>query len=225
MLDKTSVRINRYIGRSLHIGRRKADDLIAVGKVTINGVIAEPGSKVHKSDIVCLDGSEIHLPQSTETILLHKPTGYVCSRDGQGNKTIFELLPAPYRGLQPVGRLDKDSSGLLILTDDGELAQKMTHPSYGKQKIYQVTLDSALKKDNELKLTKGVELEDGKSQIELSPLSADKKSWTVKIHEGRNRQIRRTFSATGHTVVKLHRTCVGNYEIGDLKPGQFKSAF
>ncbi len=225
MLDKTYMRINRYVGRALHIGRRKADDLVAKGKITVNGKVVKPGTTVHEKDIVHLDERKLTLDQATQTILLHKPTGYVCSRDGQGSKTIYDLLPEPYAGLQPVGRLDKDSSGLLILTNDGELAQQLSHPSYGKQKIYHVNLASPLKEESERKLRKGVDLEDGKSQLELSSLSADKKTWIVKIYEGRNRQIRRTFEATGHTVVKLHRTRVGSYEIGDLKPGQFISAF
>ena len=125
-------------------------------------------------------------------MLLNKPVGYVCSRKGQGSQTIYDLIPAKYHHLESVGRLDKDSSGLLLLTDDGELANKLTHPSFRKEKVYEVTLDKSLHESDLARLQHGIELDDGTSRFIISPLKAQN-SYLVTISEGRNRQIRRTF--------------------------------
>jgi 23S rRNA pseudouridine2605 synthase len=148
----------------------------------------------------------------------------VVSRDGQGSKTIYDLLPPDFHHLKPVGRLDKDSSGLLLLTNNGQLAQELTHPKYRKMKIYEVELDKPLTSADWQKITEvGVRLEDGVSRFELHRLEKnDGLKWVVTIYEGRNRQIRRSFAVLGYTVKRLHRSHFGDYFLGDLQPSDFK---
>lgn len=214
------MRINKYVARATGLSRRVADRLADSGQILVNGRPIKPGQEILSKDIVELDGKKLHLPE-TVTILFHKPVGYVCSRDGQGARTIYEILPEEYRQLKSIGRLDKDSSGLLLLTNDGDLTQKLTHPSYQKTKIYDVKLDKTLTTEDKLKIELGINLDDGVSKLGLI---GDDKSWTVKMYEGRNRQIRRTFAALGYQVVNLHRTHFGDYQLGQLKTGQFKLA-
>lgn len=217
-------RLNKYLALSLGISRRQADDLISQGKVTINDSVAVMGSRVSNTDKVKCSGHEVK-PQSLVYLLLHKPTGYVCSRKRQGDTpTIYELLPSSYHNLKPVGRLDKDSSGLILLTNDGDFAFRMTHPSFKKQKRYLVTLDKPIEPLHRQMISDfGIELPDGRSQLTLTRQhDGDDIRWIVEMSEGRNRQIRRTFSALGYTVIKLHRTDFGNYSLGDIKRGGHK---
>jgi 23S rRNA pseudouridine2605 synthase len=157
--------------------------------------------------------------------MLNKPVGYVCSRNGQGSKTVYDLLPPEYQQLKTVGRLDKDSSGLLLLTNDGQLAQELTHPSQQKRKVYEVTLDKPLQPLHRQMISDhGVSLEDGPSKLELERQhDGDDTKWIVTMHEGRNRQIRRTFAALGYEVIQLHRTKFGNYQLGTLQKGKLKA--
>lgn len=183
----------------------------------LNGRQATAGADVGDSDVVTLDGQVLTMPAETITVILNKPAGYVCSRDGQGSRTVYDLLPPELHHLKTVGRLDKDSSGLLLLTDDGELANRLTHPRYGKEKVYEITLDKPLKDEDRGQITKGVELDDGISRLRVT--GAGDKSLTVAMSEGRNRQIRRTFAALGYDVRSLHRIQFGTYKLNDLKPG------
>lgn len=215
------MRINRYIALSTGMSRRAADKLIASGRIKINNQIAIMGIDVKPADKIILDNTPITLPNKTLTIMLNKPTGYVCSRDGQGSKTIYDLLPKDLHNLKPVGRLDKDSSGLLIMTNDGELANKLTHPSSKKEKVYEVILDRSLTNVDIAKIRSGILLEDGISKFDkVFRISA--LEFRVTLHEGRNRQIRRTFSALGYNVTKLHRTNFGEYQLGLLQLGGCK---
>jgi 23S rRNA pseudouridine2605 synthase len=212
-----TTRLNRFLALATGLSRRTADLAIGEGRVTINGQPAELGMSVGTGDTVTLDGRPVTARENFTLLMLHKPVGYVCSRVQQGKApTIYDLLPSKYHQLKPVGRLDKDSSGLLLLTDDGALAQRLTHPSFEKQKEYQVVLDKPLAAADVARLTAGVTLADGPSRFHLTGSHAH---WTVTIHEGRNRQIRRTFAAVGYTVVGLHRTKFGPYPLGDLKRG------
>lgn len=213
------MRINQYLARHTALSRRSADAAISAGRVEINGTPARIGDTVTDSDTITLDGQPISKATAVTTVLFHKPVGYVVSRKGQGSQTIYDLLPKEYQHLNPVGRLDKDSSGLLLLTNDGELANRLSHPRYEKQKIYEVTLDKPLSPNDQDRIKKGVMIE-GKylSKLELEPRE-DTASWTVKLSQGKNRQIRRTFSALGYNVVKLHRTNFGPYELGSLDIG------
>ena len=206
------MRINKYVALATGLSRRKADDVIASGQIKINGTPATTGSTLSDQDIVTLNNKKLSLPIFT-TILLNKPTGYVCSRNGQGSKTIYDLLPAKYHNLKPIGRLDKNSSGLLLLTNNGTLHQQLSHPSYVKQKRYIVTLNKPLLPQDQTNILKGVMLEDGISKLQLKK---DGKSWIVTMAEGRNRQIRRTFFALGYKVTKLTRTNFGPYKLSDI---------
>lgn len=216
------MRINKYIAQVTGLSRRAADAAIADGRVKVNGEHPAVGQQIESIDAVTLDGRSLEGKSETVTILLNKPVGYVVSRDGQGNKSVYELLPEPMHRLKPVGRLDKDSSGLLLLTNDGQLAQELTHPKYQKVKKYKIAVNKDLSDDDYKKVTEtGVELEDGLSSFQLSPINNQRKEWKVTMTEGRNRQIRRTFEALGYSVVKLHRTHFGPYELGTVPPGNF----
>lgn len=206
------MRINKFVAQASGLSRRKADSVIEAGRVTVNGLAAKLGLELSSGDVVALD-NKLLVVQPFTTIVLNKPVGYVCSRNGQGNLTIYDLLPKEFHHLKPVGRLDKDSSGLLLLTNDGELAQKLTHPSHQKEKKYEVEFDKELSENDMNKIENGVQLDDGMSRLKLAGAG---KRWTVTMHEGRNRQIRRTFEALNYKVIKLHRTQFGPYRLGDL---------
>jgi len=219
------LRLNKYLALRLGISRREADNLIAEGKVTINGQKKTLGARFSEGDKIIIDGKELSGKTAYEYIALHKPSGYVCSRKQQGdNPTIYELLPASYHHLKTVGRLDRDSSGLILLTNDGDFAYNMTHPSFFKVKIYNVRLENNLAPLHQQMINDyGVNLEDGPSKLQLERMNnTDRKSWIVTMHEGRNRQIRRTFGSLGYTVAKLHRTNFGNYSLGDIPAGKFE---
>ena len=219
-------RLNKHLAARLAIGRRAADDLIEHGDVLVNGVQPQLGAQVNDADKITIKGK----PLTTETqsftyLALNKPVGYVCSRRQQGdNPTIYAILPQQYHHLKPVGRLDKDSSGLLLLTNDGDFAHRMTHPSFHKQKSYEVTLDTPLQPLHRQMISDiGIDLPDGKSKLGLERLhDGNDTAWRITMHEGRNRQIRRTFAALGYNVTRLHRTDFGVYALGDLKPGAFR---
>ncbi len=231
------MRINLFVAQATGLSRRAADQAIAAGRITVNGQPAQVGNHVTATDVVTLDGRPIIPLVKRQTITLNKPAGYVCSRVGQGSQTIYDLLPPELHNLKPVGRLDKDSSGLLLLTNDGKLAHKLTHPSFSKQKIYAVELNKPLTNEDFMKVTQsGVNIGDnrasrfqlkkpGNSHRDLAKHS-DKlihnSAFLVTISEGRNRQIRRTFAALGYRVTRLHRIQFGPYQLPPhLKSGQY----
>lgn len=219
-----SERLNKFLALQLGVSRRQADELIASGKISINGKKAELGARVSDSDRVKLGEKPITDTASKQYILFHKPRGYVCSRKKQGeNETIYAILPKEFHALKPVGRLDKDSSGLLLLSNDGDFAFKMTHPSFKKIKEYLVKIDTPLEPLHQQMIADfGINLPDGRSQLGLERLDETRKFWRVSMSEGRNRQIRRTFSAVGYEVIELHRTVFGNYFLPeDLPAGEF----
>lgn len=224
MDESSSTRLNKFLALHLGLSRRQADELIGKGNVTVNDTVATLGMQVAASDIVVVKGKPLDTATAFIYLALYKPVGYVCSRRAQGNSpTIYELLPEHYHSLKTVGRLDRDSSGLILLTNDGDFAQQMTHPSYHKAKQYDVTLDRPLEPLHQQMIGDfGVDLDDGKSHLTLDRQSDDRTEWQVTMSEGRNRQIRRTFAALGYTVTALHRTHFGPYAIGDMKPGEFK---
>jgi 23S rRNA pseudouridine2605 synthase len=235
------IRLNKFIAEKTGVSRRQADLLIAAGRVEINGKIAVLGQKIAENATICVDGQSISTVVEPITILLNKPVGYLSSRRSQGgDPTVYDLLPAEYKKLKTAGRLDKDSSGLMILSSDGDLIQRLTHPRYQKTKIYEIKLDKPLEPLHQQMISDfGVDLPDGKSQLILEKLDKDKPhgllryarndgtgyndrtTWQVTMHEGRNRQIRRTFAALGYKITKLHRTHLGPYSLGKLKTGKF----
>lgn len=219
-----STRLNKFLALQLGISRREADDYIAAGRVSLDGEIANLGNVVTDTTIIEVDGKKVGHKSPLKYVLFHKPAGYVCSRKAQGdNPTIYDILPADLRALKPVGRLDKDTSGLLLLTNDGDFAHTMTHPSFKKTKRYLARLDKPLEPLHQQMISDfGVNLPDGTSQLFLQSRSDNRRDWHITMTEGRNRQIRRTFAALGYTVIKLHRTDFGNYTLDGLKRGEFK---
>ena len=211
------MRLNQYIAQATGLSRRAADRAIANGQVKVNGITANVGTTLSQDDLVTLDNKPLK-PSEVITILFNKPSGFVCSRNGQGSSTIYDLLPNNLRNLKPVGRLDKDSSGLILLTNNGQLANELTHPKYQKVKAYEVVLDKELNANDQQQIEKGISLADGLSSLKLTGKG---KNWQVEMSEGRNRQIRRTFEARGYSVVRLHRTKFGNYALDDVKLGSW----
>ena len=209
------------------MSRREADNAIFAGKVLVNGRIAVLGERIDKNTKVCYNKKVVPFEADFSYILFNKPAGYVCSRRAQGAApTIYELLPDDLRSLKTVGRLDKDSSGLIILTNDGDFAYQMTHPKFVKTKVYEVELDHALEPLHQQMISDfGVEIGDGVSKLGLMRLDDSRLRWQVTMSEGRNRQIRRTFGALGHTVVRLHRVQFGQYKLENLKEGEVKRFF
>ncbi len=215
------MRVNKFVAHSTGLSRRASDKAIADGRVLVNQLTPESGDQIGPDDVVTMDSRRITPPAKTTTIILHKPTGFVCSRNGQGSRTIYDLLPARYQNLKSVGRLDKDSSGLILLTDDGDLANQLTHPSFVKTKVYEISLDKALEPLHHQMISDiGVTLEDGPSKLQLMKLDDKGRQWEITMREGRNRQIRRTFKSLGYEVKSLHRTVFGPYTLGSLSPAQ-----
>ncbi len=216
------MRINRFIAAATGVSRREADRLVQGNKVFINDLPAQLTDHVTSIDKVTLNKKRLFLPLAYTTIVLNKPTGFVCSRDGQGSRTIYDLLPTELRHLKAVGRLDKDSSGLLVLTDDGQLAHELTHPKFEKNKVYEVEINRPLDPTDSDKIEKGVQLDDGVSKLLVSHDGVNPRALRITMQEGRNRQIRRTFSTLNYTVKKLHRTQFGGYVLTGLKSGEYK---
>ncbi len=213
------VRLNSIIASRIGISRREADRQIEAGNVTVNGHRARLGEQVRVGDAVLVNNVPLPRDSQSITILFHKPSGYVSSRLQQGKTpTIYSLIPAKYHDLKLAGRLDKDSSGLMLLTNDGQRIYRLTHPSFEKIKQYEITLEKDLSDHNRALVESGVKLEDGMSKLELD---GEGKEWIVTMHEGRNRQIRRTFEAVDAKVVRLHRVRLGDYTIGKLGPGKY----
>lgn len=225
------VRLNKFVAHRFGISRREADTRIEQGRVLVNGKIATLGNVINPlRDQVTLDNAPAASKKRSTYLLLNKPVGYVCSRKKQGdNPTIYDLLPREYQHLKVAGRLDKDSCGLLLLTDDGDAIFKLTHPKFKKEKVYVVGLNKPLKPEDKKLIDRGVELEDGISKLQITGTreqiskTANQKPnlYKVTMHEGRNRQIRRTFKALGYTVTFLERINLGIYKLEGLKPGEF----
>lgn len=220
------MRINLFISSATGMSRRAADKAIESGKVKLNDGPAHPGDQVNTSDLVIFEGKKLKLSTKTTNIILNKPVGYVCSRNGQGNKTIYDLLPADLHNLKPVGRLDKDSSGLLLLTNDGQLAHHLTHPKFAKVKVYEVTLNKPLTESDKENIERGIRIDNYISHLRLSKNEnsepkIDNCSWIVAMSMGRNRQIRRTFDSLGYRVTTLHRIKFGTYHLNGLTEGKY----
>ena len=219
------VRLNRYVAQSGICSRREADELIAAGLVSVNGVIVtELGTKVMPGDEVRFNGERIQ-GEHKVYLILNKPKGYVTtSEDDHAAKTVMELVAgACTERIYPVGRLDKNSLGLLLFTNDGDITRTLTHPSLKKKKIYEVTLDKALTRADFDTLAEGVDLEDGAAYFdEISWLKDDKKSVGVEIHSGRNRIVRRMFEHLGYQVTKLDRVYYAGLTKKNLKRGAWR---
>ena len=218
------MRINQYIASAGVTSRRKADELIAEGRARVNGkVLANPGYHVEEGDTVEVDGNRISPEKKKVYYLLNKPAGYVTSTaDKEGRPVVTELVPDNVR-VFPVGRLDYNTTGLLILTNDGDLSNRLMHPSHGFDKKYLVRAAGVVGVEDMKKLRSGVDIGGFvTSPAEVELLKHDRNSSLVEItiHEGKNRQVRRMFKAIGHPVLELNRTGLGNLTIGKLALGQ-----
>ena len=218
------MRINQYIASAGVTSRRKADDMISEGRVKVNGkVLANPGYHVADGDIVEVDGSVIAPAKKKVYYLLNKPAGYVTSTsDKEGRPVVTELVPDSVR-VFPVGRLDYNTTGLLILTNDGDLSNRLMHPSHEFSKRYLVRAAGIVTLAEAARLRKGVDIGGFvTSPAEVDLIRHDRNSTIAEIviHEGKNRQVRRMFKAIGHPVLELRRTGLGNLTIGKLAEGQ-----
>lgn len=221
----SEMRLNRFIAQSGLCSRREADDYIQAGLVTVNGVtVTELGTKVKPSDEVRFNDERIQ-GEKKVYLVLNKPKGYVTSmEDPHADKTVMDLVKnACTERIYPVGRLDKNSVGLLLFTNDGDVASRLTHPSLEKKKIYQVTLDKPLTRADMERIAEGVTLEDGEVYAdEIAYASDNKKEVGVEIHSGRNRIVRRIFEHLGYSVQKLDRVYYAGITKKNLKRGAWR---
>ncbi|MEO1256861.1 MAG: pseudouridine synthase, partial [Bacteroidota bacterium] len=204
----SEIRLNRFVANAGVCSRREADGLISSGKIKVNNkVITEMGYRVKKTDRVEYKGRRLK-SETHQYILLNKPKGFVTTtKDPHAKRTVMELVErACDERIYPVGRLDKETTGLLLFTNDGETAKKLTHPSHKVKKIYQAELDKPITRDDFDKILNGVQLDDGEASVnELAVLSEDGKTLGIEIHIGRNRIVRRIFEHFGYNVKKLDR--------------------
>lgn len=216
------MRLQKFLAAAGIASRRASEELISEGKIKVNSkVVTKLGTTVDENlDVVEFGGQKITLPQNKIYIALHKPVGYICSTNDEQGKTIMTLVKSKER-IFPVGRLDQDSSGLIILTNDGEFANRLTHPRYGSEKEYFVTLDRDLAENDIEKIEKGLTI-DGKKLRSVQVKDARNKSAKLILKEGINRQIRRMLGKLGYTVIKLKRIRIGALELGTLAAGDYK---
>src|ERR1700675_3831548 len=215
------MRLNAYLARAGIASRRGSDDLIKAGRVRVNGALGELNTYVQPGDRVEVDGRPVS-PQQLKYVLLHKPAGTVTTaRDPQGRPTVVELVEEIPERVVPVGRLDADTTGALLLTNDGPLAHRLAHPRYGVEKVYEVEVegepdDAALKQ-----LAEGVDLDDGlTAPAVVRRLGPSKLELT--LHEGRKHQVKRMCEAVGHPVLRLHRSRYAGLTVEGLEPGQWR---
>jgi len=214
------VRLNAYLARAGVASRRKADELIKAGRVTVNGEPGQLNTFVGARDRVEVDGRPV-ARQRLAYVLLQKPAGVVTTaRDPHGRRTVVDLVDLPER-VVPVGRLDVDTTGALLLTNDGELAHRLAHPRYGVEKTYVVDVTGRPSDEALRELAEGVELEDGRS----APARARRLARSrieLTIHEGRKHQVKRMLDAVGHPVLQLHRSAYAGISADDLEPGSWR---
>lgn len=218
-------RLQKILARAGFGGRRTVEPLISAGRVTVNGSVATLGMRADPEvDRIAVDGAPLRLQTLTSVVIaLHKPVGYVVTAaDEQGRPTVYDLIPDAPRGLRYVGRLDIGTSGLLLLTTDGELAHRLTHPRYDVEKVYEAVVEGDVSETVMARLRAGVDLDDGRTapaRVERLPWHGDGTLLRLVIHEGRNRQVRRMCEAVGHRVRRLRRTAVGPIHLGALPSG------
>lgn len=225
-VEKDTIRLNKYIANSGICSRREADELITQGLVEVNGkVVTEMGYQVQKTDRVVFDGQSI-TPEKPVYVLLNKPKGYISTtKDEKARKTVMDLVAnaSPYR-LFPVGRLDRQTTGLILLTNDGHLTKKLTHPSFGVKKIYHVTLDRKLSVEDLRTIADGVRLEEGVAEVDsISYIEGKPKNEVgIEIHIGWNRVVRRVFKKMGYEVEALDRVIFAGLTKKNIKRGHWR---
>jgi len=214
------MRLNAYLARAGVASRRAADELILAGRVRVNGEAGQVNTFVEAGDRVEVDGREV-APQRLAYVLLYKPAGVVTTaRDPQGRRTVVDLVPAEPR-VVPVGRLDADTTGALLLTNDGPLAHRLAHPRYGVEKTYEVEVEGEPDDDALRRLREGVDLDDGRTApARARRLGRDRVE--LVLHEGRKHQVKRMCAAVGHPVVRLHRSAYAGLTLAGLDPGAWR---
>ncbi|HIQ66817.1 MAG TPA: rRNA pseudouridine synthase [Candidatus Coproplasma stercoravium] len=220
------MRINKYLAQCGVASRRDCDKLVADGRVTVNGRPADVGADVEEGDVIKVDGKVVTLKKN-EYYILHKPKGYLCTvSDDKGRKTVMDILGSSVGRVYPVGRLDYDSEGLLILTTDGELAQHLTHPSNEVPKTYVVKVEGRLTEADLNPIRSGIEIEGGyvtkKCRAHIIETNRDFTRVEITLREGKNREIRKMFAAIGKEVTLLKRTKVGELSLRGLDRGAFR---
>lgn len=223
------VRLQKFLARAGVASRRASEALITSGRVSVNGeVVGELGTKVDpENDTIMLDGAAVELPTQKVVLKLNKPAGYLSAMsDDHGGRCVSELVPtAEFAGLFPVGRLDKDTTGLLLFTNDGELGNALIHPRHHVGKTYRAWVEGTVNGEELKQLREGVVLEDGitsPAQARVIKCTSNKTLLELTIYEGRNRQIRRMSSAVGHPVLELERIALGPIKLGSLKSGAWR---
>ncbi len=211
-------RVQKLIAAAGYCSRRKAEELIAAGKVTVNGKVAKLGDTATEQDAILVEGKPLQRERLVY-LLFHKPVGCVTAVTDTREKTVMDYIKVKER-VYPIGRLDKETSGLLILTNDGALANRIMHPRYEVEKTYKVRLDRSIRDSELKKAMRGVSLEDGPSAAAKATRIGDAEL-EFTIHEGRNRIVRRIFEALGFTVVALQRVRIGTLALGKLRPGEY----
>lgn len=224
--NEDQVRLNKYLSNAGVCSRREADVLIQTGVVSVNGkIITELGYKIAPEDVVQYDGETINA-ETKRYVLLNKPKGFITTMDDpRGRKTVMSLVKKACRErIYPVGRLDRETTGLLLFTNDGDMAKKLTHPRYQAKKIYHVELNKAVTKEDMERLLRGVDLEDGKTRVDEVEYIENGNSTEVgvEIHSGKNRIVRRLFEAMGYVVVKLDRVQFAGLTKKDLPRGYYR---
>lgn len=221
-----AIRLNKYLSNAGVCSRREADVLIQTGVITVNGkIVTELGFKIAPTDVIQCNGETINA-EKKRYVLLNKPKGFITTMDDpQGRKTVMTLVRNACRErIYPVGRLDRETTGLLLFTNDGDLAKKLTHPRYQARKIYHVELNKPVKAEDLDKLLRGVDLEDGKSKADKASYveGGNSREVGIEIHSGKNRIVRRMFESLGYTVVKLDRVVFAGLTKKDLPRGMFR---
>ncbi|ACV22002.1 Ribosomal large subunit pseudouridine synthase B [Slackia heliotrinireducens] len=223
------MRVQKFLARAGVASRRRSEDLMTAGRVCVNGeVVTELGAKVDpRVDTVTVDGREVRLTDGPVTIMLNKPCGFITTMsDPYGRACVAELVPSDdYPGLFPVGRLDTDTSGLLLFSTDGELGNSLLHPRHHVDKTYEACVQGRISDEALQTLRDGVELDDGVTSpaaVTLVSRSKEKSRITLVIHEGRTRQVRRMCQKVGHPVLELHRAQFGPLTLGDLPEGSWR---
>lgn len=223
MAEQRGIRLQKFLSQAGVASRRSSEELIVGGRVSINGRVAtELGVRVQPSDDVRVDGKRIR-PAASQWYALHKPRGYMSTRsDPQGRQTLYDLVPPPMRRLFYVGRLDFDSEGLVLLTNDGDTAHRLLHPRYGVDREYDVELDEQIDDAALEQLRLGVQLDDGRARARTVRRKGGRRV-VLTLQEGRKREVRRMFAELGYRVIRLRRVRYGPIRLGDLPMGEWRA--
>lgn len=223
----SEIRLQKFLAEAGVASRRKSEELISQGRVEVNGqVVTTPGTKISGFERICVDGREIRHEQKKIYILLNKPVGYISSaKDQFSRKTVLDLIGTVKERIYPVGRLDYDTSGLIILSNDGDFANKMMHPRHQMQKVYRAEIIGELSDEDIKRIENGMQIDDYKTapaKIHIVSTAAERSIIEVTIHEGKNRQVRKMFETLEHPILHLKRVAIGSIGIGGLEEGKWR---